>query len=117
MTKKKILCSVFGFFVACSLLGCAKIIDTEYTDVEVTIVDAYHRNAYTTPVRIGNTMTVQTHPAVYRITVEYNGIEYDLKGSDIYDKYEDNVGHTSVGILRTRSYDNGTVKYDIIDLK
>ena len=100
-----------------SLAGCAKLINTEYENVEVNIVDEYHRGMYVTPIRAGKVTTMVTHPAVYRITVEYNGVEYTISGSDTYNKYKEKVGKTTIGTLEIRTYDDGTVKYDIIALE
>ena len=99
-----------------SLVGCAKCISTEYENVEVNIVDEYHRGMYTTPMRVGKVTTIQTHPAVYRITVEYNDVEYTISGSDTYNKYKDKVGQTTIGTLEIRIYDDGSVRYDITSL-
>ena len=80
-------------------------------------MDEYHRGLYVIPVRVGKVTTMQTHPAVNRITVEYNGIEYSVNGRDTYENYKDKVGEYTNGILETRTYDNGTVKYDILSLE
>lgn len=98
------------------LSGCAKLINTEYQDVEVTITDEYHRGSYPTPMRCGGTIIMITHPAVYRITVEYNNIEYTISGKETYNKYKDNVGQITTGTLKISTYDDGTVKYDITNL-
>lgn len=71
---------------------------------------------YITPVFNGKTTTMITHPAVYRITVEYNGVEYDISGSNTYNKYSDKIGEYVDGILETKKYDDGTVRYNIVDL-
>ena len=56
------------------------------------------------------------YPAIYRITVEYDGTEYTISGRDIYEKYSERVGEFAVGCLRVRDYDDGTTEYDIIGL-
>lgn len=100
-----------------NLVGCAKCISTEYENVEVTIVDKYHRAMWMQPIRSGKATTFITHPAVWHITVEYNGVEYTVSGSDTYDRYKDNIGQTTNGQLEIRTYDDGTVKYDIVSLE
>ena len=99
------------------LVGCAKLINTEYENVEVNIVDEYYRGMYMTPIRAGKETTMVTHPAIYRITVEYNGVEYTLSGSDTYNKYKEKVGQTAIGTLEIRTYDDGSVRYDITSLE
>jgi hypothetical protein len=56
------------------------------------------------------------HPATYRITVEYDGAEYNIGGSDVYNTYNDRIGETIEALLEIRTYDDGTVKYDILSL-
>lgn len=100
-----------------SLVGCAKCISTETSIVQVQITDGYHRAMYITPVFNGKTTTMIAHPAVYRITVEYDGVEYDISGSDTYNKYSDKIGEYTNGTLQAKKYDDGSVRYDIIELE
>ena len=100
-----------------SLVGCAKCISTEYENVEVTVVDKYHRGMWIQPIRAGKVTTMITHPAVWRIAVEYNGVEYTISGRDTYNRYEDKIGQTAIGELEIKTYDDGTVKYDIVSLE
>ena len=113
---KKVLYSIAMMFI---LTGCAKCISTETSTVQVKIIDEYHKATYTTmhynPAT--KTMMPQSHPAVYRITVEYNGVEYNISGSNTYNKYSDKIGEYVDGILETKKYDDGTVRYNIIDLE
>ena len=114
--KKRILSCLIILVMIISFAGCAKLIETKYEMVDVKIVDEYHRSAYATPMLAGKVMTVISHPAVYRIDVEYNGIEYSISGSDTYHAYKDRVGEIVTGTLEIRSYDDGTIKYDIVAL-
>lgn len=99
-----------------SLSGCAKCIDTQYSTVDVKIVDEYYRGMYVTPMKCGKVMTMISHPAVYDITVEYNGTDYVISGSDTYEKYSDKIGEFTTGTIETKSYDDGTVRYNITEL-
>lgn len=117
---KKVLYSITMIFIfVFSLVGCAKCISTETSTVQVKITDEYHRAAYTTMHYNSATKTMmpQSHPAVYRITVEYNGIEYVISGRDTYDKYSNRVGEYINGTLQIKKYDDGTVRYDIVGLE
>ena len=117
---KKVLYSIAMMFIfVFSLVGCAKCISTETSTVQVKIIDEYHRAAYTTMYYSPATKTMmpQSHPAVYRITVEYNGVEYNISGSNTYNKYSDKIGEYVDGILETKKYDDGTVRYNIVDLE
>lgn len=100
-----------------SLVGCAKCISTEYQDVEVVVIDAFHRAMWIQPVWTGKMMMAITHPAVYQITVKYNGVEYTIGSSDTYNKYKDKIGKTVIGKLEIKTYDDGTVKYNIVSLE
>lgn len=115
---KKILC-MMSIIIALmfTLSGCAKCIDIRTTTVQVKVVDSYHRPMYITHVHAGKTTTMITHPAIYRISVEYDGVEYEISGMDIYDNYSDRIGEYTNGTLETRKYDDGTERYDIIDLE
>lgn len=102
-----------------SLVGCAKLVSTEYENVEVKITDVYYKQSYTTTTYNPalKMPMVQSYPAVYRVTIEYNGVEYTISGSDTYNKYKEKVGQTAIGTLEIRTYDDGTVKYDITELE
>ena len=116
MNKKIIKIYLCGLtlmlMLAVMLAGCAKCISTETSTV-------YHKASYTTmhysPAT--KTMLPQTHAAIYKITVEYDGTEYGIWGSDTYYKYSDSIGESVNGILETKKYDDGTVKYNIVDLE
>ena len=98
------------------LTGCTKIINTEYKEVDVKITDTYHRAAYVTPIRAGKVTSVVTHPAIYRIYIEYEGVKYSLSGSGIYYKYKNKIGQTVKGKLKIDTYDDNTVRCDIIEI-
>ena len=87
--NQKVLCMVSVLFILIfTLSGCAKCISTETTTVQVKITDEYHRSMYVIPVYNGKTTTLVTHPAEYRITVEYDGIEYVTYTINILTKLE-----------------------------
>lgn len=117
--KKTLTILLATLIMAFSLIGCAKCISTETSTVQVKITNEYHRAAYTTMYYSPATKTIlpSSHPGVYRITVEYNGVEYNISGSDTYNKYSDKVGEYTSGTLQTKKYDDGSVRYDIIELE
>lgn len=117
---KKVLYSITIMFIfVFYLTGCAKCISTETSTVQVKITDEYHRAAYTTMYYNPAIKTImpQSHPAIYRITVEYDSVEYNFYDSDTYNKYSDLVGEYVNGTLETRKYNDGTVRYNIVDLE
>ena len=98
------------------LTGCAQLINTEYKEVDVKITDKYHRAAYVTPVRAGKATMMITHPAVYHISVEYEGVEYTISGSTVYGQYKNKIGQTVKGKLKIDTYDDETIRYDIVEI-
>lgn len=117
---KKVLAVLLSILIlTSSLVGCAKCISTETSTVQVKITDEYHRAAYVTMHYnlVTKTMLPQSHPAVHRIIVEYDGVEYDISGSDTYNKYSNKVGEYTNGTLQIKKYDDGTVRYNIIELE
>lgn len=109
---------IFLCLILCiALSGCAKCISTETKTVQVKVVDEYHRGAYITPMRVGKVTTMITYPAVYRITVEYNGYKYSVSGSDTYNKYKDKIGEYANATLETKVYDDESVKHNIISIE
>lgn len=98
------------------LTGCAELVSTETQEVDVIVIDSYHRNMWLQPVHAGKVTTWVTHPAVYRITVLYNEVQYTVDGSDIYDQFKDDIGETVTGVLEIRTYDDGSTESDIVDL-
>jgi len=117
--KKTLTILLAMLILTFSLVGCAKCISTETSTVQVKITDEYHRAAYTTMYYSPTTKTMlpQSHPAVHRITVEYDGVEYDIAGSDTYNKYSDKIGEYTNGTLQTKKYDDESVRYNIIELE
>lgn len=115
--KKNILIFLLLIVMVFSLVGCAECISTEYENVEVEIVDEYYSPEWYQPVFTGKSTALITHPATYRITIKYNGIEYTFGDSDTYNKYKDKVGQTTIGTLEIRSYDDGTTRYVITSLE
>lgn len=108
-----VIASILSLF---TLSGCAKLLNEEYSTVSVAVIDKHYTPVMVTPIIAGKVRTFVTIPAQYRIDVEYNGIEYSLGGSGIYSRYKDKIGETVNAQLRTRTYDDGSVKYDIISL-
>lgn len=106
LTIMILICSMFFM-----LVGCRQCIDVKQEEVEVTIVDEYHRGTYCTPVSNGKTIVLITHPAVYKITVEYEDYSFTISGSDTYNKYCDKVGQTTTGVLEIRTYSSRYKRY------
>lgn len=91
------------------LSGCAECISTEYEDIEVVIVDTYHQPYYITSTYIGGKLSFTHHPSVYRTYIECKYGEFTLSDSDTYYTFRDKIGETAVGVLETKTYDDGDV--------
>lgn len=113
----RILALLLLMILVFCLVSCAECISTEYESVEVTVTDAFHRAMWVQPVWTGKVMMTVVHPAIYRITVKYKGVEYTIGDQDTYKKYKDKIGQTVVGKVEIKTYDDGTVKYDIVSLE
>lgn len=100
-----------------SFTACAKVISTKEEMVQVKIVDEYYKAAWNQPVMIGKVMSAIYHPARHVITVEYNGVNYDINDSEAYNLYKSSIGEYTEGLLITTTYDDGTVKYDVTALR
>ena len=117
--RKKIRGIVVLLLVISLLTGCAKCIDVQTSEVEVTITDVYHHSSYTTMQYSAATKTMMphTHPAVYRVTVTYNGADYYFHGAATYKRCKNKLGEQIPAVLETRLYDDGTERYNIVSIK
>ena len=117
MRNKLLKICVVIFILTFVLTGCAKCTSTETSIVQVKITDKYYRAQHTTIIPTGKSTVIIPHSAVYKITVEYNGTEYNVYGNDTYNKYSDKIGEYTNAVLETKKYDNDTVKYNITELE
>ena len=117
--RKKIRGIVALLLVISFLAGCTKCIDVQTSEVEVTITDVYHHGSYTTmqynaAIKV---MMPHIHPAVYRVTVSYNGADYYFYDSATYERCKNSLGEQIPAVLETRLYNNGTERYNIVSIK
>ena len=54
---RKLLTIIITFCILISLTGCAKVINVEYQEVEVKVVDEYYREMYEQPMYAGRVIT------------------------------------------------------------
>lgn len=90
--------------------------NTEYQEVEVTIVDEHYQAHRVIPVHAGKVTTMITHPARCEIIVDYNGKEYVINDENTYNQYKERIGETTTGTLQVKTYQNGQQISDIISL-
>jgi hypothetical protein len=107
--KRIFILNVF-FILLIAATGC-NTVDTTVTEqiVQVQIIDTYYKAPYNTIIE----SVPQRHAAVYRVTVEYNGKEYDITGMDAYNKCSEKIGETVEATAKKTT--NGT--YEIINIK
>ncbi len=98
---------VLTFFIVTFLASCAKITKEEDIDVKATIIGTYHRPSCVIPIRSGDITTFITQPAVYKVTVEYEGIEYKISDRNFYEECKDKIGETVKVVCHKIYYDNG----------
>lgn len=111
--RKIIFILTFLIFTVTFLTSCAKLTREEYVDVEAVITDTYYRPSYTAIIPQGKTMRPIIYPAVYRVTVTYEGIEYNISGRSFYKEHKDETGKTIKVVCHKRYYDDGSIKQDI----
>ena len=114
---KKTFCLIFAILLVFSLTGCADLISTETKQVDVVIIHEDYTGAWMQPIWTGKMFTYVSHPAQYEITVEYKGITHTFDNETYYNAYKNRIGDTITGTLEIKTYDDGTVKYDIIALE
>lgn len=117
---KKFLCNLAILLIYVFVLtGCTKCIRTEVSTVQVKVTDEYYEAAHATLEYnvIYDMPMLKTVPTKYRITVEYNDIEYDFTDEDTYNKYSNRIGEYVNGTLETKKYEDGTVRYNIVNLE
>lgn len=113
---KKVLSITTVLILVLTLAGCAKCINTEYQDIEVRIVDAEYRPVLSTGTYQSKKRRTRRTLPKYEVVVEYEGAEYKFIDFKTYRAYKDLVGETVPATLRVRTYDDGTVKYNIESL-
>ena len=103
--------------LAFSLTGCKKCIEKVDTTVQVEIVNEYYKpeqiNYY---MNANGKLRREWDYAEYEITVKYDGVEYSFRDEYTYRRYHGRIGEKVQGILRTKKYDDGTIKERIINL-
>ena len=109
--NKLVVLFMVAMLCMCILTACKKCISKDYETETVKIVDEYHRGHYVTPVRCGKSFTMVSHPAVYRITVEYEGNKYSINDEETYMKYSTKIDSETKAIFYVKTYDDGSKKY------
>ena len=99
MWNKVIIIIASLLVILYTFTGCSELVSKEETVVDVKIIDTYKRASYTTPLKVGKVTSIITHPAVYKVYVDYDGTKFTLTGKDVYEKYENKVGQTVKGTL------------------
>lgn len=112
-TRKIIFVLTFLIFTVIFITSCAKLTREEYIDVEAIITNVYYKPSYKTLIMVGRVPMYKKHRAKYRITVKYEGKEYNISGRKFYKKNKNKIGKSIKVVLRKRYYDDGSVRQDI----
>lgn len=108
------------FFVCIIIIpicNTPKCISTEYQEVTVEIVDAYHKGAWIQMMPTGKSIVTVPHAAKYEITVQYEENKYTINDKDVYAKYWDKIGHQTSAIMEVKTYEDESIEYNIQTLK
>lgn len=106
---------VFSLFLS----GCANLISTETSTVEVEVVsvdfeDSYITYYYNPAIK---TCMPRNNPEEYEVIVKYDDVTYRFTDKDTYKKCSNKVGEMVNATLEIDKYDNGTVKYIITEIE
>ena len=106
---------VFSLFLS----GCANLISTETSTVEVEVVSVDFKDSYITYYYSPATKTCMSrnNPEEYEVIVKYDDVTYKFTDKDTYEKCSDKVGKKVNATLEIDKYDDGTIKYIITDIE
>ena len=98
-------------FVGFMFCTTPKIENTEYKEVEVTIIDSYYRSSYYNPA--SKTIVASR----YEIKVMYENDEFEFDDEEIYGKYKNKIGENTKATLKIDTFTNGNKSYEIVKMK
>ena len=107
---KKIISFIIIGIILLTLVGCAKVTNTDTTVVEGTVIRTQHISARIVPMKAGKVTTFVRHPEKNYVHIQYNDITISVNDSELYDYYKDHIGETIECNLITDYYDNGETK-------
>ena len=113
--KRIILLVLTGIFLL-TLVGCAKVINTETITVDATVIETSHRGAWIQPVVAGKFRTFITHPEQNIVKIQYEDIVISVNDKELYNYYKDRNGETIKCNLITKYFDNNTT-YTYLEVK
>ena len=113
--KRIILLVLAGIFLL-TLVGCAKVINTETITVDATVIETSHRGAWIQPVVAGKVTTFITHPEQNIVKIQYEDIVISVNDKELYNYYKDRNGETIECNLITKYFDNITT-YSYLEVK
>lgn len=105
------------FILVGTMSGCAELVSSETITVNAEISNTYHSGFYQTTMKIGNTTTYITHPESWATYIIYEDKEYVIGTKEIYDLCKDRNGETVQATFIVKTYDNGTVIYNLTDVE
>ena len=97
------------------ITGCKEVVSVEESPIDVKVESVRYCHAYTTFRHSSNGALHSTHhPARYNVTVSYGDISNTFASRTIYEYCKDKVGQYVPATLRTKTYDDGSIKRAII---
>ncbi len=109
MIKRKFITFILVIIMSIfCLTGCAKVIQTETKIVNATVVETYHKAAWTQYVWTGKVLIPIYHKAKYEVTLQYKDYKIIVDNQDLYNQCKDSIGTLVECNLVTTYYDDGT---------
>jgi uncharacterized protein YccT (UPF0319 family) len=106
---KKLLFLLLTFaLLLLSFTSCAKLVSTETQEVEATVVDTYHRGAFTQMMNTGNVTVPITYPAKHEVYFKYEDVTLTINDEVFYYSYKDKIGSKVKCNLIIKHYDDGS---------
>lgn len=125
--KKRIILFIYVLLCLLSCTACAKRIGTEQKELDVRVTDITYEPEssdlrYIGNIYAGNNMSIPqympvTIPEKYIVTVSYDDETYSVDDKDLYEKYKDKIGETTIAVFDIDICDDGDVVKRFVRLK
>lgn len=91
--------------------GYNEVIKEETIKAKIKIIDKKYRASYYTMVFTGKASIPVHHPAKYKVTYKYKGIEYTINDKDFYNKVD--INEKVMVNLHVKYYEDNTTSFEI----
>lgn len=91
--------------------GYNEVIKEETIKAKIKIIDKKYRASYSTMIFTGKASIPVHHPAEYKVTCKYKGVESTINDKDFYNKVDINEEVTIN--LHVKYYEDNTISFEI----